>query len=312
MRIWPRGWQALANMVEALIAGVCATGAVVLGAGMYRLRRRAPTARRVAVLLGETSASGQRRVSPSVGKQRRWRLDLRQAIAQIEAYDHNLQAPALGLACVCALIGLASVSPAWLLLAILAATAAYLLGGRERRRRRIEAQALGAMGLFASGLRAGYSVPQAIALVAKRSPEPTATEFGTAAQEISVGVGLADAIARLSKRTANSDYELVSIIIRVQHEVGGNLAQILDSVGATLRERFELRRHVEALTAQQRLSSIVLTILPFGLLTFLFVMDRSFVDPLFTQPIGRLLLALAGVMVFLGWTVMRSLGRVDV
>jgi tight adherence protein B len=168
------------------------------------------------------------------------------------------------------------------------------------------------MGLLASGLRAGYSVPQAIALVSTHSPEPTSSEFAIAAQEISVGVGLADAIARLSKRTANADYELVAIIIRVQHEVGGNLAQILDSVGDTLRERFELRSQVEALTAQQRLSSTVLTVLPFALLTFLFVVDRSFVDPLFTQPLGRLLLAVAGVMVFVGWTIMRSVGRVEV
>src|SRR5205814_8800508 len=117
-------------------------------------------------------------------------------------------------------------------------------------------------------------------------PEPTASEFGLAAQEISVGLQLGDAIRRLSKRTANSDYELVAIIVRVQYEVGGNLAQILDSVGNTLRERFDLRRQVNALTAQQRLSSVVLTLLPFGVLTLLFAMDRSFVDPLFTNPVG--------------------------
>ena len=83
-------------------------------------------------------------------------------------------------------------------------------------------------------------------------------------------------------------------------------------MGETLRERFELRRQVDALTAQQRLSSIVLTTLPFALRTFLFVMDRSFVDPLFNQEVGRLILAAAGAMVFVGWTFMRSIGRVEV
>ena len=117
---------------------------------------------------------------------------------------------------------------------------------------------------------------------------------------------------RMARRTANRDYELVAIIIRVQHEVGGNLAQILDSVGSTLRERFELRRQVNALTAQQRLSSMVLTVLPFALLALLFTMDRSFVDPLFTAPLGRMILAIAGAMVFIGWTIMRSIGRVEV
>src|SRR6185436_11678642 len=107
-------------------------------------------------------------------------------------------------------------------------------------RQQVEIQALGSIQLMTSGLRAGYSVPQAIALVARHSPEPTASEFALAAQEIGVGVQLADAIARLALRTANPDYNLVAIIVRVQHEVGGNLAQILDSVGNTLRERFDL------------------------------------------------------------------------
>jgi tight adherence protein B len=199
-----------------------------------------------------------------------------------------------------------------LLLAAGAAMAAYALGTGERRRQRIELQALDTMELLASGLRAGYSVPQAIDLVARHSPEPTASEFGLAAQEIALGVSLHEAIARLARRTANKDYELVAIIVRVQHEVGGNLALILDSVGSTLRERFELRRQVNALTAQQRLSSLVLTVLPFALLLFLFVMDRSFVEPLFTVWLGRFVLALAGAMVFVGWAIMRNMGRVEV
>jgi tight adherence protein B len=294
-------------MVAASIAGVCALGAMLLLSGVYRLNQRALTTRRVSEVMGGQSARAYLPRQPS-----RWALEARQILAQIMAHDTSLRTPAIALACVSALIGLATVSPLWLVVAVLSAVAAYVLGGRERRRRRIEEQALDAMGLLASGLRAGYSVPQAIELVAKHSPQPTAAEFALAAQEISVGVQLFEAIARLARRSANQDYELVAIIIRVQHEVGGNLALILDSVGATLRERFELRRQVEALTAQQRLSSMVLTVLPFALLTFLFVMDRSFVEPLFIEPLGRLILAVAGAMVFVGWTFMRSIGRVEV
>jgi tight adherence protein B len=270
------------------------------------------TSRRVAALLGENVPPGWQAAKPAPVAPPRWGLELRQLFRQIEGHQSRLRGPAVGLVFVCGLIGLATVSPTWLLLAIAAGIAAYLLGAGERRRKRLEAQALEAMGLLASGLRAGYSVPQAIALVARNSLEPTASEFAIAAQEISVGVGLDEAMARLSMRTANSDYELVSIIVRVQHEVGGNLAQILDSVGHTLRERFELRRQVESLTAQQQLSSVVLTILPFALLAFLFLMDRSFVEPLFSQTAGRFLLATAGGMVFVGWVIMRSIGRVEV
>jgi tight adherence protein B len=299
-------------VIEASIAGLCAIGVVALGTGLYRLQRRAVTSRRVAALLGENVPPGWQAAKPAPVAPPRWGLELRQLFRQIEGHQSRLRGPAVGLVFVCGLIGLATVSPTWLLLAIAAGIAAYLLGAGERRRKRLEAQALEAMGLLASGLRAGYSVPQAIALVARNSLEPTASEFAIAAQEISVGVGLDEAMARLSMRTANSDYELVSIIVRVQHEVGGNLAQILDSVGHTLRERFELRRQVESLTAQQRLSSVVLTILPFALLAFLFLMDRSFVEPLFSQTAGRFLLATAGGMVFVGWVIMRSIGRVEV
>jgi Flp pilus assembly protein TadB len=302
-----------ADVFAATIAALCALGVAVLASGIYRLSRRASTARRVTALLAEAPRSALRdQLHPGARPHPRWQLEVRQALAQIEARDSTLRGPTIALACVCALLGLATISAVWVTLAALAGLAAYALGSRQRRRNRIEAQALDAMQLLASGLRAGYSVPQAIALVARHSSEPTAGEFGLAAQELSVGVQLADAITRLAKRTANADYELVAIIIRVQHEVGGNLALILDSAGNTLRERFELRSQVNALTAQQRLSSLVMTVLPFGLLMFLFVMDRSFVEPLFNQSIGRFLLALSGVMVFAGWTIMRNIGRVEV
>jgi tight adherence protein B len=296
-------------LVTAGIAAVCAMGVVLVYGGLHRLRLRAATGRRVAELISEEPSRAvlAPRKQPSA-----WQVETRHLVAQLEARGDVLRGPAVVVACVCGLIGLSTVSPTWLILAALLAIAGYALGAGERRRNRIEVQALDTMELLASGLRAGYSVPQAIELVAKHSPEPTASEFALAAQEIALGVQLHDAIARLARRTANRDYELVAIIIRVQHEVGGNLAHILDSVGSTLRERFELRRQVNSLTAQQKLSSMVLTVLPFALLLFLWVMDRSFVQPLFTEWLGRLVLATAGAMVFLGWVFMRSVGRVEV
>jgi tight adherence protein B len=283
---------------------------VLILAALDRARQRSTTMRRVAVLVGVDAGRLQPLQSDSTS--RRIRLRLTQLVGRVRAHDDALRGPAVALAVVSALIGLGTVSLGWLIVAGGLALAAYALNGRARRRQRVESQALSAMQLLASGLRAGYSVPQAIALVARESPEPTAAEFSLAAQEISVGVGLADAVRHMAQRTANSDYELVSIIVRVQHEVGGNLAQILDSVSETLRERFELRRQVQALTSQQRLSSAVLSILPFALLLLLFVMDRQFVAPLFNETAGRVLLALAGLMVFIGWSIMRSIGRVDV
>jgi len=301
-------------VLEALVAGALALGVVALASGLLRFVRRAVASKRYAALLATEPLAAypgaELRLDASARAQ--WQVELRHVWEVIEARGSKLRGPAIALSCVSGLVGLATVTPALIAIAVLGAVTFYALGAAERRCRSIESQALNALQLLSQGLRAGYSVPQAIALVARHSPEPTAAEFSLAAQEISIGVHLADAIARLALRTSNPDYNLVAIIVRVQYEVGGNLAQILDSVGDTLRERFDLRRQVNSLTAQQRLSSMILTGLPFGLLGFLFVMDRSFVDPLFTQPIGQLLLVLAGVMVFSGWTIMRSMGKVEV
>jgi tight adherence protein B len=146
--------------------------------------------------------------------------------------------------------------------------------------------------------------------VARESPEPTASQFARVAQEIDLGTNLAEAFARLVPETGSPDYELMSAIVSVQHEAGGNLAQALDAVAETLRERIELRDQVNALTAQQRLSSVVLTMLPIGLFLFLLVTNRPFVEPLLVTLVGRLLLLLVGLFLVCGWVVMRSVGRV--
>jgi tight adherence protein B len=292
-----------------IMAALAASGVTMLLFALDRVRSRSVTMRRVAVLVGVQF--DQLELVPAESMSSRLRINATHLVARVRAHDAALRGPAIALAVISGLLGLGTASPGWLVVAGGAAAAAYAFSWRARRRQRVETQALASIQLLASGLRAGYSVPQSIALVARESPEPTASEFALAAQEIFVGVGLADALRHLAQRTANSDYELMGIIVRVQHEVGGNLAQILDSLSETLRERFELRRQVEALTAQQRLSSLVLTILPFALLLLLSLMDRSFVEPLFSEPAGRIMLALAGLMVFVGWTVMRMVGRID-
>ena len=121
-------------MIEALIAGLCAVGVIVLSSGVYRLRRRTATSRRVAAVLADTLPPGRFGQAPSVISVRiDWRLELRQLMAQIEARYSMLRGPALAVACISALIGLATVSPVFIGLALLAALAAYALGARERR-----------------------------------------------------------------------------------------------------------------------------------------------------------------------------------
>ncbi|HEY0581295.1 MAG TPA: hypothetical protein VGE94_03875, partial [Chloroflexota bacterium] len=122
-------------MSAALIAALCGLGVVVLGSGMYRWRRRAVTSRRVAALMVEAPLQNAQRPAVVERAVPRWQLELRQVLAQLEARDSVLRGPTIGLACVCAFIGLASISPGWIVLAALAGLAAYLVRGGERRRR---------------------------------------------------------------------------------------------------------------------------------------------------------------------------------
>jgi tight adherence protein B len=296
---------------EVLAASLAGAGVMVVLSGVLRARRRTATADRLLrlVTIGEPAPSA---ASSAELPRMALRLQLERLVARVRSHERSLRTPAVAIALIAGLLGLATVSIGWLVVAGLAAGAAYAFNGEARRQARIEAQALGTMQLLSAGLRAGYSVPQAIALVARESPRPTASEFQLVNQELNVGVSLTDSIAHLAERTGNADYQLVSIIVGVQHEVGGNLALILDSVGETLRERVELRRQVAAVTAQQRMSSIVLTILPFALLALLALLDRTFVEPLFTETAGRIMLALAGLMILIGWSIMRSIGRIEV
>src|SRR5438876_7320931 len=173
---------------------------MLLVAAVDRARQRASTMRRVAAMVGvEAHAFEPLTVA---GAPRRLEVELTQLIARVRAHDDELRGPAVAAAVVCALVGLGSASLGWLVAAGAAALAAYAFNGRARRRQRVETQALSAMQLLASGLRAGYSVPQAIALVARQSPEPTGSEFSLTAQEIAVGVGLADAMRHMAQRTA--------------------------------------------------------------------------------------------------------------
>jgi tight adherence protein B len=208
-------------------------------------------------------------------------------------------------------LGLVTGGPAGPLLTLVASVLAFAMSRGPRTRRQLELQAPMAIGLLSSGLRAGYSVPQSIALVARESPAPTAEEFRQASREIEVGVSLPDALQRLAERTGLAEYQLVAIIVGVQHEVGGDLPHALDDVETTVRERQELREQIAALTAQQRLSSIVLSALPFAIFGFMLAADRQYAEPMLTTLVGRVLLTITVALVGANWFIMQSLGKLE-
>ena len=134
-----------------------------------------------------------------------------------------------------------------------------------------------------NGLRSGYSVLQAMEAVSREMPSPIASEFGRVVQEVQIGLPLEQALGNMLRRIKSDDLDLVITAISVQREVGGNLAEILDVISFTIRERVRIKGEVRTLTAQGRYSGYVISLLPIGLALVLFCVNKPYVERLFTS-----------------------------
>ena len=173
--------------------------------------------------------------------------------------------------------------------------------------------------LIANALRAGSSFLQAIELVVRESRPPISTEFGRVIREVNLGLPFEQAMENMVRRVKSDDLELMATAISIQHTVGGNLAEILDSIAFTIRERVRIKGEIRTLTAQQRLSGYVVGFLPIGLAGFLFVAAPGFMEPMFKNPPGILglpagviILAFGGFMMFIGFMIIRRIVDIEV
>lgn len=156
----------------------------------------------------------------------------------------------------------------------------------RRRGKKFDNQLPDVLTLVASSLSTGFSLPQALDAVAKDSPEPSAKEFSRALAETRIGADVADALEHLSARMDSDNMRWTSMAIRIQREVGGNLAETLRTTAKTLREREELQRHVRALSAEGRLSAYILVGLPIGIFFYTMQTNRSYIELLWTSALG--------------------------
>jgi tight adherence protein B len=173
--------------------------------------------------------------------------------------------------------------------------------------------------LIANALRAGSSFLQAIELVVRESRPPISTEFGRVIREVNLGLPFDQALENMVRRVRSDDLELMATAISIQHQVGGNLAEILDSIAFTIRERVRIKGEIRTLTAQQRLSGYVVGFLPIALAGFLFVAAPGFMTPMFTRPPeliglpgGVIILVIGGVMMFIGFMIIRRIVDIEV
>jgi len=161
-------------------------------------------------------------------------------------------------------------------------------------------------------LRSGYGLSQAVEWVAKQMPDPAGSEFDRVVREMQLGRSLAQALDSMVRRIDSDDLALIVTAIQIHYEVGGSLAEILETVSETIRERVRIQREIRVLTAQQRFSGYVLIALPIGLAILLYIMNPEYEGRLFEPgptlciPIG------AGIMMILGYLLMRRIIEIEV
>ncbi len=189
----------------------------------------------------------------------------------------------------------------------------YLIRCRRLREQALVQQLPDTLEMIVRALRIGQSVDGALKEVAASSPAPVGTEFRLVYEEMAMGLSFEHALTNFEKRfTRVTDVKIMCTAFIVQRETGGNLTRILSGLAATIRERFQLKRQVRALTAEGRTSALILGLLPlfFAAITYLF--NPRYIDTLVSHPAGRKLLILAAAFVAVGFAVMRLMTRIEV
>jgi tight adherence protein B len=183
-------------------------------------------------------------------------------------------------------------------------------GNREKRK--FEQQLPDTLVLLATSLRAGYSLLQAVEAVAAEAPNPTAREFGRAIAEARLGRSVPEALQGITERTQSKDFEWAVMAVEIQREVGGNLAEVLQTVADTMLQRNRLRGEIRALTAEGRISAFVLGGLPFAMAGFLWVSNRDYLMPLLQETFGRIAIGVGVVLMIGGILWLRKIINIDV
>jgi tight adherence protein B len=194
-----------------------------------------------------------------------------------------------------------------LLLVVVPFGAKQFLKFRASRRQAAFADQLDdSLQLMAGSLRAGHSLLRAVDSVSSEADAPTSEEFSRIVNETRVGRDLNDSLDEVAERMGSDDFTWVAQAIAIHREVGGNLAEVLDAVGHTIRERGAIRRQVKALSAEGKLSAIVLMALPFGVTFFISMTNPAYLAKFTESAIGYAMLGAAGLMLLIGGLWLKS------
>jgi tight adherence protein B len=176
----------------------------------------------------------------------------------------------------------------------------------------IQRQLPDALELIGRALRAGHALFVGMKMVGSEMRDPIAGEFQRGFDEISMGVSVPESLSHMADRVELMDVKFFVTSVNIQRETGGNLAEIVDSLGRLIRKRFELKKKVRALSADGRISAIVLMALPFGMAMILYLINPEYLMPLLTDPMGQKMVAGAAIMMILGGIVMKKMIAIKV
>jgi len=187
-----------------------------------------------------------------------------------------------------------------------------MLFKKRKRMKKFERQLPDALELVARALRAGHAFSSGLKLAADEFDDPLGTEFQQTIQEINFGVSVQDALKNLARRIDCDDLKYFVVSVILQRETGGNLAEIIDSIAYIIRERFKLRGKIRVLSAEARFSAIILSAIPFFIVLAIRVTSPDYLSALFTEPLGRVMVAIALVMMGTGMLVMKKMVNIKV
>lgn len=177
---------------------------------------------------------------------------------------------------------------------------------------KIEQQLPDTLALISNTLKSGYSFLQAIDAASKELPPPVSLEFQQILREINLGVNTEKALESFSKRVQSPDLELIVLAVLIQRQIGGNLSEILDNISETIRSRIKIKGEIKILTAQGRVSGLIISLLPVALGVILYFMNPSYILTLFQHPMGLGMLGLAALMQAIGIFLIRRIIRIEV
>jgi len=178
---------------------------------------------------------------------------------------------------------------------------------------KFEEQLPDTLGLWVNALRSGYSVMQAMEAIAKDAPEPTATEFRRVVQEVQLGIDTEDALEHLLARVDSEDLDLVITAVNIQREVGGNLAEILEVIQFTIRERIKLKGEIRVMTTQGRYTGYLISLMPIGLAIFLSLIRPGFMEPLFRNRLcGWPLIGIGLALIGIGTAIIQKIVDIEI